>query len=376
MTDRAAEDDGVLWPAVPHTLAKHNVYRQYLSKWMPIMIHSWKGDVTYAEGFAGPGVYTGGEPGSPVIALESLVHDKALRTRARDLRFLFVEKDQRRAARLREELAVTAHPVPLDQLGQYGIDLAVEAGNYDPTLVELLSKHDAWGRPMLVVLDTWGGSVKLDLVRRIAKNPSSEVIITFEPHFFSRFASSQKVQHGDIVFGDPDWRRVADLPGDVKTQWVVNKYREVLHDVGFPFVLTFELVNDGGHSLFLVFGTTHVRGLQKMKEAMWEVDPIQGVQYRDPADPDQQLLDIELEPHTQPLRRELLQYLRAAPDHIASVGDLRRFALYRTVYKESQVKPVLDRLVEHGLMVGDGDGGHVRLGGTVRLTAAGLGTGG
>ena len=366
MVDEVVEKDPVLWPAFPHTLAKHSVYRQYLSKWMPIMIHSWKGDVTYAEGFAGPGVYTGGEPGSPVIALETLIQDPALRLKANDLRFLFVEKDKRRATQLLEQLTIAAQPVALPDLGRYGIDLAVQAGDYDPTLFSLLSEHDAWGRPMLVVLDTFGGGVKVDIVRRIAKNPSSEVIITFEPHHFARFPTSA---HGDAVFGDPEWRRVADLPASAKADWVVNKYREVLHDAGFPFVLTFELVGVGGHSLFLIFGTTHVRGLQKMKEAMWEVDPIQGVQYRDPADPDQQLLDIRLEPHTEPLRRELLQYLREAPEHSASVGDLRRFALYRTVYKESQVKPVLDKLVDMGLAVGDGVDGHVRLGGKVRLAA-------
>lgn len=373
MVHKAVEQDPVVWPAFPHTLAKHRVYRQYLSKWMPIMIHSWRGNVTYAEGFAGPGIYSGGEPGSPVIALQTLINDPALRVKARDLRFLFVEQDKRRIAKLREQLTIAARPVPLEDLTRYGIELAVEAGDYDPTLMEVLSKYDAWGRPMLVVLDTFGGGVKLDIVRRIANNPSSEVIITFEPHHFVRFPTNA---HGDAVFGDPEWQRVAELPSPNKAEWVVSKYRRVLHDVGFPFVLTFELVGRNGHSLFLVFGTTHVRGLQKMKEAMWEVDPIQGVQYRDPADPDQQLLAVELEPHTEPLRRELVQYLRDSPENSASVGDLRRFALYRTVYKESQVKPVLDKLADMGLVVGDAAKGRVRLGGNVRLTMAGLGNGG
>jgi three-Cys-motif partner protein len=367
-----ADGGGTLWEAFPHTLAKHRVYERYLSKWMPIMIQSWKGNVTYAEGFAGPGIYTGHEPGSPVIALRSLIGDPAIRTRARDVRFLFVEKDARRAARLTVELERAAAPVPLGELARYGIDLEVLRADYHPALVKMLTDHNAWGRPMLVVLDTFGGSVRLDLVRRIADNPSSEVIITFEPQHFARVASSAREKHADTVFGDPDWRRVADQPAEGKAQWLVAKYRRVLLDAGFQHVLTFELVNTRGHSLFLVFGTTHVRGLQKMKEAMWEVDPISGVQYRDPADPNQQLLDIEPEPVTEPLRRELLQFLRTQADGQATVSDLRRFALYETVYKESQVKPVLDRMIERGLVTGDGGDGPVRLGGSVRLTARGL----
>lgn len=367
-----ASDDGVLWKAFPHTLAKHRVYERYLSKWMPIMIHSWKGNVTYAEGFAGPGVYTDNEPGSPVIALRALIGDPLIRTKARDVRFLFVEKDLRRAERLRTELEKAAHPVPLAKLDLYGIDLAVAAGDYDPTLVEHLSAHNAWGRPMLVVLDTFGASVRLDLVRRIAQNPSSEVIITFEPQHFTRFAKSARETHADTVFGDPDWRAVADQAPETKSKWLVAKYRQVLLEVGFPYVLTFELVNTHGHSLFLIFGTTHVRGLQKMKEAMWEVDPIWGVQYRDPADPNQQLLDIEPEPATEPLRRELAHYLGDRPEQIATVSELRRFALFETVYKESQVRPALERMVDKGLVVGDGPEGHIRLGGSVRLAPAGI----
>lgn len=366
----------ITWDADPHTLAKHRVYECYLGKWMPIMIQGWKGNITYAEGFAGPGIYNGGEPGSPVLALRTLIGNPSLRMRARDLRFLFVEKDKGRAEQLRKELAKEAKPVALSELHRYGIDLEVASGSYDPNLVNLLTEHKAWGRPMLVVLDTFGGAVKLDLVRRIARNPSSEVIITFEPQTFSRFASADGVEHGDTVFGDPSWRDVATQPPEAKTRWVVAKYRDVLVNAGFPYVLTFELVTNRGHSLFLVFGTTHVRGLQKMKEAMWEIDPISGVRYRDPADPSQELLDIELEPATAPLKRELLVHLRGLPGNEASVSDLRRFALYRTVYKESQVRPVLDQLATLGQIIGDGPECAVRLGGSVRLVGVSTNKGG
>jgi hypothetical protein len=88
----------------------------------------------YAERFAGAGTYTGGEPGSPVIGFETLIRDRSLRVKALDLRFLFVERDRRRVARLREQLTIAARPVALEDLSRYGSDLAVEAGDYDPTL--------------------------------------------------------------------------------------------------------------------------------------------------------------------------------------------------------------------------------------------------
>ncbi|MDN5803469.1 MAG: three-Cys-motif partner protein TcmP, partial [Microlunatus sp.] len=213
--------DDVVWTAEPHTLVKHRVYQAYLSKWMPIMIRGWGGDITYAEGFSGPGIYTGKQPGSPVIALRTLLDSPGLRTTVRRLRFLFVEERRDRSDWLRQQLEKAARPVALPDLGKYGIDLAIKTGTCDPELVNLLDRHGAWGRPMLVVLDTYGGGVRLDLVRRIVENPSSEVIITFEPQHFTRFASAESVTDGDMVFGDPDWRRVADLPPEEKNRWVI-----------------------------------------------------------------------------------------------------------------------------------------------------------
>lgn len=358
---------GVLWEAEPHTLVKHQVYERYLRRWLPIMVHGFKTGITYAEGFAGPGRYAGGEPGSPIIALRTLIDDKELRTRARDLRFLFVEKESSRVERLRAELALASHPVPLADLPRHGIDLEAVQGECDPTLIRLLTSHRAWGRPMLVVLDSWGGAVNLDIVRRIAHNPSSEVIITFQPQYFVRFAEDESIVHGDTVFGNAQWRDVSELPSEKKAAWVVAQYRRTLLGAGFRFVLTFELIDADGKSLFLVFGTSRDKGLIKMKEAMWEVDAVGGVRYRDPADPNQGLLDIQPEPDLQPLIRTLAAYLEGRPGRAATVRELRSYALYNTVYKESQVKPALDRAAERGRLQPDSADGAVRLTGQVRL---------
>jgi three-Cys-motif partner protein len=302
-----AEATTVPWSAAPHTKVKHAIYRQYFGKWLPILVKGFGGgNVTYAEGFAGPGIYSGGEPGSPVIALRALIEDSGLRTRVKDVRFLFVDKDPRCTALLRERVAHAIEPVRMDELAKHGVIVDIETGPCDPTLVELLDKHNAWGRPMLVVLDTWGGSVPLELVRRVAANPSSEVLITIEPQYFVRFADTPN-DHGDP------------------------------------------------------------RGLEKMKEAMWEVDDVSGFGYRDPRDPDQEVLEIELEPHTGPLKRQILGYLATQPGSEARVEDLRDFALFRTVFKKSQVRGLLVDMVERGQLRTSAPGTSVPFSARVRL---------
>src|SRR5665647_1031762 len=115
----------VPWEADPHTRAKHALYTRYLGKWMPIMVTGWGANITYAEGFAGPGVYLDGSPGSPVIALRTLVENKTIRTKVKNggMRFVFIDRDQRSIAMLPGELTQAAKPVALDDLAQYGVHI-------------------------------------------------------------------------------------------------------------------------------------------------------------------------------------------------------------------------------------------------------------
>ncbi|TCC29680.1 three-Cys-motif partner protein TcmP [Kribbella speibonae] len=348
-----ASKNPVPWAADPHTKAKHALYTSYLGKWMPIMVNGWGANITYAEGFAGPGVYLDGSPGSPVIALRTLVADPSIRTKVRlgGMRFVFIDRDQRCIDMLPTELAKAAVPVPLDQLAQHGIHVAVEKGQCEPHLQQLLTREKAWKRPILAVLDTWGGAVSFDLVKRIADNPGSEVIITMQPQYFSRFAEVDDIEHGDRVFGGISWRAVAQQSPEAKERWLLQSYRHTIQAAGFPYVLDFELVDKRGQSLFLVFGTTHPKGLIKMKEAMWEVDAIGGIGYRDPRDPNQETLAIEFEPQTAPLKRLILDHLRTLPGTRSPIYELRRFALFSTVFKESQAMSVVRELVASGSLV-------------------------
>jgi three-Cys-motif partner protein len=352
----------VPWHAEPHTKAKHALYRQYLGKWMPIMVQHWsEGNFTYAEGYAGPGVYTDKSPGSPVIAFQSLIKDEAIRKKflasgAKNIRLLFVDKNPRCIEILKGEIAAAAHPVSVLDLPENGIVVDFETGKCDPALANLLTKHQAWDRPMLVVLDTWESAPGLDLVRRVAQSSSGEVIITIKPQWFIRFVTSPKSDHADRVFDGPAWREVETKSPEEKARWLLEHYRDRVRQSGFSYVLDFELMTVAREALYLVFGTNHKQGLVKMKEAMWEVDATNGVGYRDPRDKQQQTLEIALEPQTAPLKRLLVQYLESQSDGSAKVQELRKFTLFSTIYKESQVMPLVEKMLEGGELLND-DGG-------------------
>ena len=85
-----------------HTRAKHRILRLYLEHWFPIL--NSRGDgLAYIDGFAGQGTYDGGEPGSPIIALQtaSAYSGKS----GFYAHFWFIESDPTHAESLRGEVS-------------------------------------------------------------------------------------------------------------------------------------------------------------------------------------------------------------------------------------------------------------------------------
>ena len=67
------------------------------------------------------------------------------------------------------------------------------------------------------------------------------------------------------------------------------------------------------------------------------------------------MLDIEVEPQTAALERLIVEHVKAHPAGQVPIYELRRFALYQTVYKESQAMTAVRSLVDaRGLVRLDG----------------------
>ena len=154
-----AKPEPTVWAIAAHTAAKHKILRTYLDAWFPIM--SSQPRVVFLDGFAGPGIYTGGEPGSPIIALESAKSHTA--KLSKELVFLFVEERKDRAARLSEQVEALRCP---DRF-----KMEVKCGEFAPTLTTLLDGLDKnKGRlaPTFAMVDPFGfKGIPFPLMKRL-----------------------------------------------------------------------------------------------------------------------------------------------------------------------------------------------------------------
>lgn len=345
-------DGPVPWPCAEHTGAKHDIYRHYLGKWFPILLAYSNAypSVTYAEGFAGPGIYSGGQPGSPVIAIRALVENVPPTKGV--ARFVFIDDDQRCVDMLRETLQQAFPDRPRSTVA---MPVTMGKGTCADDLEAALDRIGAWGQPIFANLDSWGNApVPFRLLKRLAANVSTEVIVTLLPQHFVRFVSNLGEAGDDVFGGDPRWREVVNLPPAAKSRHILTCYRQALQAAGFPYLLDFELIPRNGQPLYLVFGTGHPLGVQKMKASLWEVDRAQGVGFRDPRDEQAETLFAIDEPLLGPLTRLLQHRLRDSEP--ARVEDLRNFALLETVYRPEHVIMALKPLVDAGTVKIEGGG--------------------
>ena len=326
-----------LWERDPHTAAKHTLLRRYLSAWFPIMTKQFRDTgITFFDGFAGPGEYTNAQESSPMIAMEQALRPEVTRW-GTQTRLVFVEKDHRRAKHLRGLLDTQFPLVSMPP----SLVRRVHRGKCVDCFEQAIAAVGGWDGPVFANLDGWGVDTDYKIVQRIAARPSSEVLVTFNDQFFIRFGNGEQ-QAGERVFGHSDWRSVDQQPTARKTPFLLSLYSDGLRSAGLLYVLTFEMIDEGGHSLYLFFGTTNKVAVEKFKDGLWEVDGVSGHQFRDPRDPNQMSFDI-LHADFTPLEIRILDLL---DERDYTMEEIREDALLETIYKRTHVKPVVDRLIE------------------------------
>jgi three-Cys-motif partner protein len=280
-----ATPEETVWEIEPHTAAKHKILRKYLDAWFPILgTHNQR--LVYLDGFSGPGRYIGGEPGSPVVALQSaLTHRSKL---SAELVFLFIEERADRAGYLDSEIAKLKCP--------QHFTITVECGSFADKTGTKLDELDRTGSrlaPTFALIDPFGFSgIPYTLIKRLLSKGKCEVLITFMVGWINRFLESpnEKIKaHIIETFGTEEAIHVAAGTGDRVTA-LKDLYQKQLNKAA-RFVRYFELRNrDDRVVYYLFFATNNALGHQKMKEAMWRVDPLGDFTFSDATDPNQKIL--------------------------------------------------------------------------------------
>ena len=169
-----ADNLDTIWPISPHTDAKHKILQAYLQAWFPILAfqaqairRTASSRIRFVDAFAGPGIYSGGEHGSPIIALESALSH--VRDFPVPVEFILIENDAERHESLCTEVAKIRDRV--NQTTSIILDNPI-CDDCNAVLSDMLEKCSieqiSFG-PAFVFLDQFGyAEIPIDLIATIS----------------------------------------------------------------------------------------------------------------------------------------------------------------------------------------------------------------
>ncbi|MGW4504931.1 three-Cys-motif partner protein TcmP [Streptomyces sp. NPDC004436] len=339
-----------MWELEPHTRAKHDLLRRYLGGWFPVL-SAYNGRIVFLDGFAGPGAYENGEPGSPLIALDALLKHTYFPQMRCQFLFIFCEADPRRFESLKgliEAFKVENSPWPSN--------VKVQAVNseFAQTATDLLEHLDTQKKrlaPTFAFVDPFGFSgLPMKLLADLLSFRRCELFVNYMGDPISRFAGNARVEHHlTDLFGTDEYKEAATLKGKERQQFLHDLYQRQLSEVcGLTYVQSFAMINRIGHiGYYLFHGTRDVKGVELMKDAMWKVDPGGGFTFSDRL-AGQDVLFTESDIDVTPLRSALLENFRG---RTVDIAKLEEFTLINTPYRKTHLrKPVLSPLEKEGLI--------------------------
>jgi three-Cys-motif partner protein len=283
------------WDLEPHTKAKHDILKEYLGGWFPI-IARYETQLVYIDGFAGPGIYSKGEKGSPVLALDCLMdhaQKDSMVCKGKTISFLFIEKDHDRCETLRNIVKENYPDIP------QGVDVQIFESEFENEIEKRMNEMEKIGGcipPTFCFIDPFGHSgLPINLIGRMMSNEKCEVLINFMISEINRWTEVEddRQDEFDRLFGLPDWRKKREIKNpDERRAFLIKLYERQLQSLGGArFVRSFEMNDKNDQPIYhLVFGTKHPKGLQVMKKAMYKVDRTGSYRFSDTTHPDQRLI--------------------------------------------------------------------------------------
>lgn len=329
---------GTHWDLAPQTEGKHRILKHYLDAWLPIMGRQ-SDEIYFIDGFAGPGLYAGGQLGSPLVALNAFASHKNFPAQTR-ASFIFIEEKESRAGKLERILEARQDQFPPNCRWR------VLHGVFDERIFEILQQlgmQSGHQPPVFAMIDPFGVSdTPMTAIAEILRNPRAEVYISLMYEALNRFKTTPAFSaHLDSLFGSSTWREGLDIEDrEQRRDFYFSLYGRQLKAAGARHVLKFDLYDKGRLVYAVFFGTHHSLGADRMKQAMWRVAPWGDFKFV--GDRSGQLL-LGIDPDFEPLCNALLA--RFSSQEWVSYSTLEEFVQSdATDYHSGHIKRALRKL--------------------------------
>lgn len=325
------------------TLTKLRIFELYAREWLPVFLSRAKPprrEVHLFDFFAGPGVDSAGNPGSPLRLLKQLKEYQHLAGWPHvHLRAHFFDAIASKIKHLKVNLETPEYRVPNVVTDVRPIEFHAALKDCAPILA---SQHAA----KLVFIDQCGvDQVTPDVFRQLVGSPTCDFLFFISSSTLHRFrdhpAIKQKISRTD------DHYHVHRA--------VLAFYRALLPERSEYYLAPFS-IRKGANVYGLIFGSAHPLGMDKFLQVAWKADEINGEAdfdiNRENIRPGEMLLALdEFRPSkVTAFERELEQLLRSGS--LKTELDVGRVCFDHGVTRQ-HAKPVLAKLKEENVIAAD-----------------------
>jgi three-Cys-motif partner protein len=256
------------WVYREHTRVKHELLRKYLKPWIYHLGKNRK--ICYFDGFAGRGEYEGGFPGSPLIAIQ--VADECC-NHFDEFVCINIEKNAINFKNLEEVIN--------RERGKYSEKIKIYnfEGEFADVVSGIINKVGARLVPSFFFIDPFGfKGVPFELIKDILSIEKTEVFINFMYHDINRFLTSPNHEEAlNELFGTDKWKDILRMSRSEEREHALRDlYRTQLHEVAgvkYSWAFRVSIPEIRRTMYYLIFATNHFKGLQIMKDIMYNQGP-------------------------------------------------------------------------------------------------------
>ncbi|MFT5730088.1 MAG: three-Cys-motif partner protein [Desulforhopalus sp.] len=247
------------------TLAKLELFQNYLEEWLPVFIHSpGSSSINIIDFFAGAGTDVEGTPGSPLLILNTIEkHVSTLSQAGLSINLIFNDFEEEKYQSLTE--------VVNDKLvNNPNLQAVVHVDFYNEDfekvfykLAPIISKG-----PNLIFIDQNGiKHVRKKVLKSLDSLNRTDFLFFISSSYFLRF---------DFETYFPDLKRTINLdkPANIHRE-ILGYYRSLLPSGSELKLYPFTIKKSGGY-YGLIFGSKHCLGVQKFLGVCWKKNKVNG----------------------------------------------------------------------------------------------------
>lgn len=261
-----------VWKSDPHTQVKHLVYRHYLQCWMGKILQTFP-EATIVDGFAGPGVYTDGPPGSSIVVARTFLEHTAHRRFGR-LNLICLEERPDRVEELQRQFAKLPHSPQLNINVQPPGTFAEQQSR-----LSVLAHRSRAETPVLWLIDPFDlKSAPFSLISQCLTGPRDEVLFTLFTNELHRFCQREGFDKTmTAYFGGDHWQvATTERRAGARKEAFAAAYQQGLRKQGL-FTGSFGIkISNQSARYHLILATHSEAGLKCWAPVTWKLDSYSG----------------------------------------------------------------------------------------------------